>query len=191
MTWWTRCRWVASRWRAGSRRRGGRWRARSRMGRRGARTTRGRASLTRLAAPAFTGGWRRAKRRCPSMAVSTRRRWVDFGHAALCSVYIKLEGCFGRGQKHSWVVTWIWNKIDWRLEYDCVTNSMNWMWIWLGSSKTKWLIYWLEYDWLEYDYDLTIFQLRLSIGRVHACAISSWKLVFLKLNGTLFWNVLY
>ncbi len=36
------------------------------------------------------------------------------------------------------------------------------------------------------EYDLTIFQLRLSIGRVHACAISSCKLVFLKLKETLF-----
>jgi len=73
---------------------------------------------------------------------------------------------------------------------------MTWIWIWPGSSKENdWLTDLSMTDlnmtmtWLGIEYDLTIFQLRLSIGRVQACAISSFKLVFLKLNEILFLNV--
>jgi len=116
-----------------------------------------------------------------------------------CRLYaLPLDKCLEQWHpQQSWVITWIRNKL--RLEYDCVTNSLTWIWIWLGSSpKTNdWLTDLSVIDlnmtmtWLWIEYGLTNFQLRLSIGRVHACAISSYKLVFLKLDETLFWNLIY
>ena len=79
------------------------------------------------------------------------------------------------------------SQIQWlEYEYDYVPVKKN---DWLTDLSMIDLNMTMTWLWIEYD--LTIFQLRLSIGRVHACAISSCKLVFLKLNKTLFWNVLY